>query len=238
MLRVHKDAHRELRKIWKRMKRHAPADEMEETLILQCEVAWNMVDCIRLLAEKKQGVAAMILCRSIFERTAAIDFLANSTHSQVLTNYVDYGKVIAYELAEALGASSAMLTAMKPEYDAIKSRLGNRKWHGTTIENLVAQSFDKALLPGEKSLYKTFYKEASSFAHGDSYVVLRHRPKKGWHQVFDPDELRVWAIQALSMTYQYLASMLFQVQIRCKLGLEDDFQKSLIPILEKLPNDG
>lgn len=231
---AHKRVQRHLLEIWEKMKRHAPRDLMEETLILQCEVAWSVVDSIKLLCNRHQGVAAMVLCRGMFERTAAIDFLANSSDPQILTDYIDYGKVIAYELADGLNAPQQILNPMKAEYETIKARLGNRKWHRTTIERLVAASFDTALGPGEKSLYKTFYKEASSFAHGDSFAVLRHRPRRGWHQVFDPDEQSDWAIEALSLTYQFFASMLFQVQIRCHMDLQDDFTAA-IPALEELP---
>jgi hypothetical protein len=80
----------------------------------------------------------------------------------VLTDYIDYGKIIAYELMDGLNGPEAILNAMRPEYNAIKTRLGNKKWHQTTIEKLVEKSFDTALGAGEKSLYKTFYKEASS----------------------------------------------------------------------------
>lgn len=234
MHKAHKRVQRQLLEIWRKMKRHRPGDLMEETLRCQCEVAWSVVDSVRLLCDKRQGVAAMVLCRGMFERTAAIDFLANSTDPQILTDYIDYGKIVAYELAVGLSAPQKILDAMKPEYDAIKARLGNRKWHRTTIEKLVAASFDTALAAGEKSLYKTFYKEASSFAHGDSFAVLRHRPATGWHQLFDPDEQSDWAIEALSLTYQFFASMLFQVQIRCHIDLEEDFN-AMIPALEELP---
>jgi hypothetical protein len=125
---------------------------------------------------------------------------------------------------------------MKPEYDAIKARLGSKKWHRTTVEKLVEKSFDTALGLGETSLYKTFYKQASSFAHGDSYAVLRHRPEKGWFQIFDPNEQENWAIEALSLTYQFFASMLFQVQIRCGMGLEPLFN-AVLPSLERLPHN-
>jgi hypothetical protein len=109
-------------------------------------------------------------------------------------------------------------------------------WHQTTIEKLVERSVDTALGAGEKSLYKTFYKEASSLAHGDSYVVLRHRTGKGWFQVFDPNEQENCAVEALSLTYEFFASMLFQVQIRFKMELEQLFNK-MIPDLEQLPHE-
>ena len=178
----------------------------------------------------------MTLCRGIFERTAAIDFLAHSADPQVLDDYIDYGKLIAYELMDALNGPPQILARMKPEYDTIKARLGDRKWHRSTIQKLVERSFDTALGPGEKSLYQTFYKEASSFAHGDSFAVLRHRPATGWTQVFDADEQEDWGIEALSLTYQFFASMLFQVQDRSGMGLESKFD-AMIPDLELLPRE-
>jgi hypothetical protein len=228
MLRQHKKVQRHLIEIWKRMKRQRQADLMHETLIRQCEVSWSVVDSVALLCSKRQGVAAMILCRGIFERSAAIDFLANSADPQILADYIDYGKTIAYDLAEGLNAPQHIRDAMKLEYDAIKARLGKKKWHGTTIEKLVEASFDTALGPGERSLYKTFYKETSSFAHGDSYAVLCHRPARGWCQVLDPDQQQDWAIEALSLSYQFFASMLFQVRLATIFGFSRNFRAGLI----------
>jgi len=178
----------------------------------------------------------MSLCRGILERTAAIDFLANSTDPQVLTDYIDYGKIIAYELMRDLDGPAQELARMKPEYDNLKARFGKRKWHAMTIQKPVERSFDTALGAGETSLYETFYKEASSFAHGDSYAVLRHRPATGWMQVFDPEEQEDWGVQAPSLTYQFFAGMLFQVQKRCGMGLEARFD-AMIPAFEQLPRE-
>ena len=127
MLGAHKTVQHRLIEIWQVMQqRQRPSDLMQRTLVLQCEVTWSVVNSIELLCERTQGVAAMILCRTIFERTAAIDFLANSTNPQVLRDYIDYGKVAAYEIMEDLDGPPQFLASMKPEYDAIKARLGNR----------------------------------------------------------------------------------------------------------------
>jgi hypothetical protein len=45
-----------------------------------------------------------------------------------------------------------------------------------------------------------------------------------------------WGIDALSLTYQFFASTLFQVQIRCRMELEASFNR-MIPDLEPLPHE-
>jgi hypothetical protein len=197
---------------------------------------WDVIASIRLLVEKKRGVAAFILCRSIFEYSAATDVLARSSDPQLLTDYVDSGKLVLYEAARAMGANSAWLAAQQKEFDTVKTRMGKRKWHGgSKIEDLINKSqHGKVLQPGESGLYKTFYKEASSLSHGDSYVFLSHTPNNGWQLRFDSTDRAAWGVRGLSLSYKILAATLLTVQETLGMDLNDKFQ-ALIPDLEALP---
>jgi hypothetical protein len=197
---------------------------------------WELVGSIRLLVEKKHGVAAFILCRSVFEYSAAADVLARSSDPQLLADYIDSGKLIVYEASRAMGADSASLAAQQGEYDTIKARMGKKKWHGSSkIEDLITKSqHGQVLQPGEEGLYKTFYKEASSLSHGDSYVFLSHTPKKGWQLTFDSNDQAAWGVLGLSLCYQILAATLHTVQDTFGLDLSDEF-RALVPDLEALP---
>jgi hypothetical protein len=205
MTREHKAIQRKLLHVWKRIKQHDPQNDIQNIAMLQCEAAWDLIHSMRILAEKKHGAAVMILCRSLFERSAATDVLINAGDAQIIRDYIDYGKTIVYEVGEAMKAPQEWLELQKTQYDAIKRRLGRKKWYGSTkIEDLVNKSqHGQVLLPGEAGLYRTFYKEASAISHGDSYLFLSHRdPKTGWQMQFDANEMEQWGIQGLSTGYQ------------------------------------
>lgn len=135
-----------------------------------------------------------------------------------------------------MGANLAWLAAQQKEYDTIKARMGKRKWHGgRTIEDLINKSPHRQVLqPGESGLYNTFYKEASSLSHGDSYVFLSHTPNDGWQLTFDSTDRAAWGVRGLSLSYQILAATLNTVQDTIGMNLNEKFE-DLIPDLEVLP---
>jgi len=229
--------HLKLVRVWNRIQKHRPTDDRQRILQLQCQAMWDILDSARLLVEKRRGVAAFILARSIFEYSATVDVLARSKNPQLLADYIDSGKLVCYEVGSAMGAGPHWLAAQRTEYDAIKTRMGKKKWHGgTSIENLVNQSqHGLVLLPGESGLYKTFYKEASSLSHGDSYVFLAHTPEVGWQLRFDETDRASWGTRGLSLSYQVLTATLHTVQDTFGMDLNDEFQ-ALIPDLQALPS--
>jgi Family of unknown function (DUF5677) len=237
MCKEYRIVHLKLVRLWNQMKKRQPEDDRERVLLLQCEAMWDVIDSMRVLIEKKRGVAAFILSRSIFEYSAATDVLARSTDPQLVTDYVDSGKVVLYEASKAMGACAVLLSAQQGEYKAIKSRMGKKKWHGgRTIEDLVNKSqHGHVFVPGESGLYKTFYKEASALSHGDSYVFLSHSPEKGWQLTFDQADRALWGNRGLSLAYQIMAPTLQAVQKALGMDLNDKFD-ALIPDLESLPS--
>ena len=141
------------------------SDDHAAVVINQCRVAWEILNSIHCLAGYDYGLAAMSLCRNLFELVAGTVFLIENPDS--LQDFLDYGKTVAYELAEAIGADQGYLAAFKQkaDYDRLKKRFGREKWHRKSIKGLAeAVSMQK--------LYDSFYKEASSIAHGDSFVTL------------------------------------------------------------------
>jgi hypothetical protein len=235
MSKEHRTVHLKLLRLWNQIQKHAPMNYRQRVLQLQCQAMWDVIDSIRLLVEKKRGVAAFILCRSIFEYSAAANVLAHSSDPQLLTDYVDSGKLVLYEVGSAMGVGSAWLAAQQKECDTIKNRFGKKKWHGgRTIEELINKSHEQVDKPVKSGLYKTFYKEASSLSHGDSYVFLSHTPKTGWQLTFDSTDRAAWGFRALNISYQLFAETLRIVQENVGMDLNDKFQ-ALIPDLEALP---
>jgi hypothetical protein len=232
----HRAVQLKLSELWNQIQKHEPRDTRERVLRLQCQAMWEIVDSIQLLVEKKRGIAAFILSRSIFEYSAVVDVLARSTDPQLLADYVDSGKLIVYEVGAAQRADPAWLSEQQAEYDTIRSRMGKRKWHGgRTIEDLINKSQHGQVLEiGESGLYKTFYKEASSLSHGGSYVFLSHTLGNGWQLTFDKTDTTTWGVRGLNLAYQVLAATLHTVQDAMGMNLDQEFQ-ALIPRLEGLP---
>lgn len=151
--------------IGKKINSHESSDDHTTVVVNQCRVAWEILNSIHCLAGYDYGLGAMSLCRNLFELVAGTIFLIeNPTRLQ---DFLDCGKTAAYELAEALGADQRYLPAFKQkaDYDKLKKHLGKEKWHRKTIRGLVEAV-------GMQKLYGSFYKEASSIAHGDLFVTL------------------------------------------------------------------
>jgi hypothetical protein len=79
-----------------------------------------------------------------------------------LQDFVDYGKMVAYEIVEATAqnvSGTRDIPAPSPEYlqafrakadyDNVRKRFGNNKWHGKSIKTLVENV-------GMKALYDSF----------------------------------------------------------------------------------
>lgn len=99
MSKEHRRVHQKLVRLWNQIQKHKPIDDRQRVLQVQCQAMWDVIDSIRILVEKKRGVAAFILCRSIFEYSAAADVLAHSSDPQLLTDYIDSGKLVLYASA-------------------------------------------------------------------------------------------------------------------------------------------
>jgi hypothetical protein len=235
-MKEHDDVETRLRDIWQRMIRETFSNDRETVLILQCEAGWNILDCMKALAAEKQGAGVMILCRSMFERAAAVDYLAKSPEPGLIADYIDYGKIVAYEVAQNMDAPQSWLDNFKAEYATLKAKFGKNTWHKGSVSSLVQDTeFHKALQPGESGLYQGFYKEASSIAHGDSFMLLRHRPSTGWTLSLESDELHDWAVQGLSMGYIFMACMLASASDGLDLSVRSEFD-GLHRLLESLPS--
>jgi hypothetical protein len=235
-MKEHDDVETKLHNIWHKIRKERLSNDREAILLLQCEAGWNLLDCMKVLAAKKQGVGVMILCRSLFERAATVDYLATSNEPNLIADYIDYGKIVAFEVAREMDTPQLLLNNLKAEYDKLKARFGKRTWHKGSVSSLVEKTeFNKVLQPGESGLYQGFYKETSSIAHGDSFILLHHRPITGWTLGLEPDEFHDWAIQGLSMGYIFMACMMASVSDGLDLPVESDFDE-LHPLLESLPS--
>ncbi len=173
---------------------HRGADAHAETVTSQCRVAWETFNSIHCLIAYDYGLGALSLCRNLFELVVGTMFLIDNPSK--LPDFIDYGKIIAYELAESIGADQEYLEAFKQkaDYASLKKRFGRDKWHGKSVKALAEAA-------GMKALYESFYKEASSIAHGDCYVTLGYE-RGQWR--FSKD-VRSWSSYCeVSLVFSYL----------------------------------
>jgi hypothetical protein len=155
---------------------------LAEAVINQCRVGWEVFSSIQCLVGYDYNLNAMILCRNLFELVIGTIFLIDNPSK--LDDFINYGKVVSYEIVEQVGADEKYLEAFKQkaDYDRLKRHFGQSKWHGKTIKGLAESA-------GMKQLYQSFYKEASSIAHVDSFVTLGYKRGK-WG--FSKD-VRAWS---------------------------------------------
>lgn len=199
-------------------------DPHTQAVLSQCRVAWETFNSIQCLVGYDYGLGAMSLCRNLFELVIGTAFLID--HPDKLRDFVDHGKVIAYELAEELGADQEYLQIFRQKigYDELKNRLGYN-WHGQTVKKI-------AELIGAKELYRSFYKEASSIAHGDSYVSLGYN-KGEWRFSKDVRSWSKYRETAVVFSFMSMAILYHKTVHTLKLPLVEDINAVMGRLVQK-----
>lgn len=199
-------------------------DSHAQAVISQCHVAWETFNSIQCLIAYDYGLGAMSLCRNLFEIVIGTAFLIDNPDK--LQDFVDHGKIIAYELAEEMGADQKSLQGFrqKANYDTIKKRLGHNKWHGQSVKKLAEQT-------GLEELYKSFYKEASSIAHGDSYVTLGHKGE--WRFSKDVRSWSKYRETALDFSFMSVAILYYKTVHSLRLPLVKDIHAVMGRLAQK-----
>ncbi len=184
-------------------------DDHTNLCVNQCRVAWELWNSVCCLAGYDYGLGAMGMCRNLFELVAGTIFLIE--HPEKTYDFVDYGKKIAYELVKDMKASDEYLKAFDSvaDYESLRDRFGKQGWHGTTVKGLVEEV-------GMGDLYKTFYKEASSIAHGDSFVTLRYK-NATWQLTRGIDEWRPYVETALRFALTLMTLLYFTANAQSPL---------------------
>lgn len=208
-----------------KINRYEPKNDLAEAVINQCRVGWEVFNSIQCLIGYDYGLNAMILCRNLFELVIGTIYLIDNPGK--LDDFKDYGKVTAYEIAAELGANEDYLKMFKQkaDYDRLKAHFRHRKWHGASVKGLAESA-------GMKSLYMSFYKEASSIAHVDSFVTLGY--KKGeWG--FSKD-VRAWSKycdSALVFSFMCIAILYHKTVYSLNLPFSKDTKAIIGRLIQK-----
>jgi hypothetical protein len=213
-------------KIAMKINNYEPRGDLAEAVLSQCRVGWEVLNSIQCLVGYDYSLNAMVLCRNLFELVIGTVFLIDNPDK--LNDFINYGKVVGYEIAEHISADEKYLKAFrqKADYDRLKKHFGQNKWHGKTVKRLAENA-------GMSQLYQSFYKEASSIAHVDSFVTLGYKKEK-WG--FSKD-VRAWSNYgdtALVFSFMTMA-ILYHKTVH---GLDLPFARDIQAVLGRLAQKG
>jgi hypothetical protein len=109
-------------------------------------------------------------------------------------------------------------SAARPEYDAIKPKfvmLPRRTGGRATFLNWHKEKSVKEMVTaaGMGDLYNTFYKEASSIIHADSFISLVREADGNWEQVVNPVGHEAYDSLAVYFAYRLIADLFRDVSV-------------------------
>ena len=203
----------------------------------QCRVAWEWLNSIQCLVAYDYGLGAVSICRNLFELVAGTIFLMENPNK--LQDFIDCGKVVAYEVTESMIAADPHHASMlgvdsqgylqafkdKADYDNLKKRFGKEKWHGKTIKAL-------AEAVGMKALYDSFYKETSAIAHGDAYVTLSYK-NGAWGLGKDVRSCSRYCESALNFSFIAVGMLYHRAVHKLKLPFVRDVEALMGRLMQK-----
>lgn len=204
----------------------------------QCRVAWEWLNSIQCLIAYDYGLGAISLCRNLFELVAGTIFLIENPNR--LQDFIDCGKVVAYEVVESMIESDPQYASSlsvdpqkylrefrkKADYDTLKKRYGNGKWHGNKSIKELADTV------GMKSLYSSFYKETSAIAHGDAFATISY--KNGvWGLQKDVSNWSSYCEAALDFSFLAMSTLYHRAVYKLKLPFINDVQALMGRLIQK-----
>jgi hypothetical protein len=217
---------------------HHGDDDHTNVCVNQCRVAWEWLNSVQCLVAYDYALGAVSLCRNLFELVAGTIFLIDNPTK--LQDFVDYGKVVAYELVESQinadpdYASSLGLDARqylqafksKADYDALKKRFKNEKWYGKPSIKTLADAV------GMTALYGGFYKETSAIAHGDAFVTLSYK-NGAWGLESDVRSWSRYCEEALDFSLVAMGTLYHSAVYKLNLPFVKDVQAVMDRLKQK-----
>jgi len=193
-------------------------------LVLQCQTtaALEHYGGMLSLVSDKFGFPAEGVCRNLFESVVGTVHLA--TNPQKLIDFLEYGKFIRYRQIRASKTTNPVFQKLQAaeiaqtdnEYDVLKKKFKGKSWHGMTVELLTKDA-------GMDNLYNTYYRRASSVAHGDAFNFY-HFTDRGWQIGIPWNKWDRAARTAMIFGYQLLVLLLERLNEHLKLGLDHEMQ--------------
>lgn len=191
--------------------------DYQKVVLAQCEIAVENYAAILTLVADRFGVPAFGLCRNLFELAVVTVHLTRNPDS--LKDFTQYAIKHHYELIRDTLPQFRKtnpwmeqdLDLRQLEYEALDKYFGPRNWHGKQVRQL-AEDADFG------QLYLTFYKTASSFAHGDGFLLLRRRHFKAWDLAINKSMCDSYISLSGRFAYLMMASLFDEVNHSLNLG--------------------
>jgi len=224
--------------IGSKINRFPRRDDHTDVCINQCRVAWEWLNSIHCLIAYDYCLGAASLCRNLFELVAGTVFLIENPNK--LQDFIDYGKMVAYEIVEATAQSVSGISMVgvnvpearylqafrtKADYDNVKKHFGKDKWHGKSIKLLVQAV-------GMEALYGSFYKEASAITHGDAYITLGYKQGR-WQFSKDVRSWNHYGDVAIDFSFASMGTLYHRAVHKLKLPFVPDIQAVMGRLMQK-----
>jgi hypothetical protein len=202
-------------------------EDLERSVLLQCAIAWQHYHAILLLLANGFGVQGLVLCRTLFELVISTLYLLKKP--ALLTDFLDYGKLIIYQQALAAGCAKSKLAQIKPECEEIRLRFMKGKrltpWHGGTIRKLA----EEVKLT---EYYEKFYSDASAAVHSDATKTLSHGAR-GWKQSLAQFVSEQEADFVRYASFQLVGWLFHRVNEVLHLGHDKESQAVILLVLQR-----
>jgi len=200
---------------------HWLTSDHKRAVLAQCNVAIEHYRGILVLVRQKLGLPAEGLARNLFELAITTIYLAK--HEELLDDFTDYGTKIHYDVLSAtlpklLAQNKSLvyeLQLRKREHQQLDVHFGAKSWHRRRIREIAEET-------GFAPLYKTFYKAASSIAHGDSFILIRRRHLRLWTLEINPEQWDAYIEVAARFSYLMMANLFEQVNVSLQLGHDQE----------------
>lgn len=203
---------------------HAAGDH-KRAVKAQCKVALEQYAAVLHLVSADMGLPAHGLCRNLFEGVLSALYLARDENRY--DDFLRFGTKIHYELVRNVDPRVAALHSWVPEelavrkidYDSLSAHFGkSNNWSKKSVADLTP-------IVGYEQLYKTFYKEASSIAHGNSFVLLKRNHFHSWEIEANEESWQKYTELAGRFSYLTIAYLFTDVDETLGFGHTEECQR-------------
>ncbi len=197
-----------------------------------CRIAVRYLAYIHSIATKGFSPIAVSLYRTYYEIVCSTMYLAE--HKEELDDFLDFGRVMTYEIGEKQNISGKLLNQLVPDHKELLQRFRDKKkrrggkqlsWHGMKIE-ILARTVGMEKYSDQK-IVRAQYSIASKLVHGDSLLALL---------AFKPEVARMiprpflepsaqYGVQAIGSTCALFIALLASVNSALSLNLTDEYDR-------------
>lgn len=208
------------------------ADEHKAAVLAQIAFANNIFEGIIAVCEKKNGLSAEALLRTLFESLCNALILAK--HPEMLADFIAHGRMTELRMQRVIETPALKqrlektIKETESEFKQLWAKFNERRWNGLSTKEAFAEA------EFGDNVYDRYYRRASAISHGQPYVTTR-----GDKVSARPTAWANMSVGAENMAMLMLLTALAIVSRELELGKEPDItnlQKELDPVLKQHMN--